>query len=420
MGIGSLGLARNYSDAGILYGTIALIIVAAVNAFSCVVLCHCLAAAPAHVKTYGDLGYYAAGKFGRNVVATAQLVLCLLLPIAFLVLGGSILLPKIFEGVHFEISPTLYIVFMALCMMPIVFLKTLEETAAIACIGTLGAVFGDVFAVVDSHLHSPFYTNAQTLPQVDHVLSVFGILTMAFGSIVIVPSIHRNHPRPENMPMLMIVLQIFLFFIYLAIGIIGYEQYGCFAPDNLLLSMTNPTYRVLGMSFFMVHIIIAYAVILNPALYIIERYVFGYGKENYDVESLTLEAKHVVNEYALVVKDGITESRIKSYLLRSGIVAVQVLVAILLQSSFNQFADLIGSTAISLAGIILPVWLYLKMFSSKMSNINVLVCWTLILLTVLISLYASYEYIVVIIRQISNSNATSDPYATCKSMPRMI
>ncbi|KAG6945452.1 hypothetical protein JG688_00016551 [Phytophthora aleatoria] len=72
-GIGSLGMPSNYARAGWGYATVALLFMAFSNIYATVLLSKVLMVAPSSVKTYGDLGEWVAGKWGRFLVVVSHM-----------------------------------------------------------------------------------------------------------------------------------------------------------------------------------------------------------------------------------------------------------------------------------------------------------------------------------------------------------
>ena len=214
LGIGSLAMGRNFGRAGFWPGTIALMLMFSINLYSTVALSKCMRMTPAHVRTYGDLGEHVGGAFGRYAVIVTQFGTCLILPIAFLVLGGNTLLPYIFKiG-----AANVYIPLMAITLLPVVLIRTLKEAAWAALLGTAGAVFGDVFAVIDSMMTETVHHSEPKL-DIDNVLCVFGSMTMAFGGAVVVPAIQREHANPERMPTIVLFVLLIITLAYFFIGL---------------------------------------------------------------------------------------------------------------------------------------------------------------------------------------------------------
>ncbi|KAG3070692.1 hypothetical protein PI125_g22930 [Phytophthora idaei] len=90
-GIGSLAMPSNYARAGPVYASIALGFMIFANTYAAIKLSKAMLAAPSSVKTYGDLGEWSLGKWGRFFSVVSQMGVCVLVPIAFLVLGSTLL-----------------------------------------------------------------------------------------------------------------------------------------------------------------------------------------------------------------------------------------------------------------------------------------------------------------------------------------
>ena len=452
LGLGSLGLARCFSIAGPVYTTIALLIMCVVNIYSTAAISKCMLRAPVYVQTYGDLGEFILGPAGRYSVVCAQFGTCLMVPIAFLVLGGSQILPNVFHDVWPHASANHFIPLMALCLLPIVLIRTLKEAAWVALIGAAGTFLGDFVAVVDSYINATHYTHAQVAPTPMSVATVFGTLSLAYGAGIVIPGIQRDLKRPENMPSLITIALLIITGIYFAIGITGFVQYGCVAPHNLLRSMENRTAEILAQLFFFAHIAIAYAVILNPALYIFERSILGFyqvseegstsscqknyekmktpgrvplsecyekGRESMANGDLQDRASYVQDKRSIgggaysgeldlvhnSPRDGQGDqfpiaARLKSYALRTTVVSIQVLVAMLLQSCFDEFADFIGATSMTFSCIILPVAMYLKMFYHDMKWPERVACIIIMIVCCALGLLCATKYMMDIISKI--------------------
>lgn len=401
LGIGSLAMGRNFGRSGIYYSSFALLMMYAINLFCTIGLSIVLNHTPRDIVTFSDLGGYVCGKYGKYAVMISQLGACLVLPIAFLVLGGGTILPIIFKHV-FENGglPNVYIPLMAMVLLPVVLIKSLKEAAWVTYLGTFGAVFGILFAVMDSILHSNYYDNAMPKYEPSTVLSVFGSMTMAFGGAIVLPNIQREHPKPENMPMIVFVVLTIISIIYFCIGWQGYVQYGCVAPGNLLLSMTSRRLEIAAMILFLMHIVLAFPVYLNPALYMFERSVLGF-----HIEQPSILKHYHTNDVvdAFVVDNALyttfpIKERIRSYILRTSVVAVQVFLAMLLQGSFEDVADVVGSTLQMTSSILIPLVLYATFFKSisKFQKICIAVVFTIALC---LGIYTSIGYTKNIIMQ---------------------
>lgn len=442
LGLGSLGLARCYAQAGPVYATIALFVMCIINIYTTSYVSKCMKRAPLYVQTFGDLGEYCAGTFGRYLVVVTQFGSCLMTPIAFLVLGGSQILPNLFKDVWPDAQPNQFIPLMAACLLPIVLIRSLKEGAWVALIGAAGTFFGDGMAVIESMIKTVPYSHTTTAPTVGNVAGVFGTLSLAYGAAVVIPGIQRDLKHPERMPAIIAFSLLVITVIYLLIGVLGYIKFGCIAPSNLLKSMENRGLEIAAQLFFFIHIVIAYAVLLNPALYIFERKLFGFHQKPYSsgeadpkvnhgdsyVAGSTPKEKEKLTQYEKdrksflqgQLQDGASyiqgkrsftasytgeidfvedvenlpfpmRDRIRSYAMRTTVVAGQVAMAMLLQGCFNEFADLIGATGITMSCIIIPIFMYLKMFKKEVKTHERIILYIVVVVSFSLGVFSAYR-----------------------------
>ncbi|EEY55231.1 amino acid/auxin permease-like protein [Phytophthora infestans T30-4] len=97
------------------------------NVYGAVSICRVMLPAPTSVRTYGDLGEWAMRKPGRYITVVVQVTGCLIVPCAFLVLGGT-LLDGIFPDAF---TTTTWSALMALTITSVCLVPTLKEGAAL-------------------------------------------------------------------------------------------------------------------------------------------------------------------------------------------------------------------------------------------------------------------------------------------------
>ena len=161
------------------------------------------------------------------------------------------------------------------------------------------------------------------------------------------------------MPMILVVVLILKTLCYYGIGLYGYIQFGCVAPENLMKSMSSPGWRYAALIWFWIHILLAFAVYLNPALLLFERFVFGNDQEEFK----TIETP----------KKGFLprlKTRLPSFALRTTVVVLQTFTAMLLQSSFEDLCDFAGASCLTLSAMTLPLLFYLKVENKASKTIR--------------------------------------------------
>ncbi|RHZ28720.1 hypothetical protein DYB37_007874 [Aphanomyces astaci] len=452
-GIGSLSMPYIFAQAGPTYSTVAFVLNCFFNTYATVALSHCflkLRHVP-HIHTYTDLAVHLWGRKGSFIVQATQLTSCFLLPVAFLVLGGATLLPAIFDGA-IDISTTLWIVVMAVILLPIIYIRVLHEAYIVLISGAAATFVADVLATVDAYVaHGDELYEPTDNVGFTNVLDTFGSFALAYGAALIVPQLQHHHPQPEKMPTALVYGMLLISGFYVTLGALGYAHFGCASPNNLLLAMSHTTSRrrVAYASMFL-HISMAFAVLLNPFFVTVEKTLFPQtalqdesdAEDGDDVEAggdtdvmapfhaATTPKKMVQTPPPVKQVDGDnTEASISStastssentrrIVFRTIIVAIQCFLATLLQSSFYDMADLIGASLANICSVIMPLLLYYKLFANEMSKTHKLLCWTVILVSILLGSYSTIHAIRRIVKNASEYTVfASAPSAKRTSYP---
>jgi vesicular inhibitory amino acid transporter len=426
-GIGTLGMPANFSRAGPVIATFALIFMAFANVYASVVCSKVLLAAPRSVKTYGDLGEWSMGKPGRVLVIASQMGCCLLVPCAFLVLGG-ILLDGLFPNAF---SQTTWIIFMALMVLPVCLTPTLKEGAGAAFAGCMGTIIADVVGVAVL-IHGMSGHGPVPTPDIsfDQVATTFGNLSLAYGAAIVIPALQRQHSDPTRMPRVVGVTMTLISVLFLALAGSGYSAVGCQISGNLLFSiypdpvsgLTKLGFEsswgavVMAYIFMQLHITIAFAVILHPAFFIAERLVLGmHQKKADDIEALYDQAdtpgdknavirkssKHSVVSMADIEHEDMYEDESANYkgqgvvlkyvVLRIVMVTILVIASIVLKDHFLELTDFVGASAITMSCIILPIAFYLKALWVKVPVYEKAAGIVVIVICMILGCYVTYK-----------------------------
>ncbi|GAB9473741.1 Amino acid/auxin permease [Globisporangium polare] len=429
-GIGTLGMPGNFSRAGPGIAIVALLFMAAANIYASVACSKVMLIAPKSVKTYGDLGEWCMGKWGRYLVVLFQMLDCLLTPCAFLVLGGT-LLDSLFPD---SFSTSTWIVLMALLVLPVCLIPTLKEGAGAAFAGCMGTLVADIIGI-GMLMHG--MSGHPSVPSPDlsfkQVANTFGNLSLAYGAGVVIPALQRQHSDPTRMPRVVFITVTFISCLFLILGLTGYSAVGCQISGNLLFSIypnsvtglsklgfrSDLGMAVLSYIFMQTHITIAFSVFCAPAFYILERLLLGMHQKKTDSTSGDdVDIEVSVSQYKAVETPG-TELRVRAskassvvsradieleddyehelekreyrganvykyVVLRICVVAVLVIASVLLKEHFLDLTDFIGASAVTMSCIILPILFYLKklwftlpMYEKVSALVIVVVCFVL-------------------------------------------
>jgi vesicular inhibitory amino acid transporter len=395
-GVGTLGMPGNFSRAGPTIAVIALLFMAFANIYSSVCISRVMLLAPKSVKTFGDLGEWCMGKWGRWLTVVSQMGSCILTPCVFLVLGGS-LLDGLFPDAF---SQSVWIIFMALMVLPVCLIPTLKEGASAAFAGCCGTILADVIGVavvmygMRGHPSVPF-------PDLSfkQVAGAFGNLSLAYGAGIVIVDLQRQHSVPTRMPGVVFVVVTLISCLFMTLASTGYSAVGCQISGNLLFTiypdedtgLTNlgfsPSWGavVLAYLFMQLHITIAFSVIVNPAFYISERLFLGMHKKSEEEREMENQISYaeastpagvtvdkernskfshvsVINGEEIEIGEAEIEAAeyrganaFKYVLLRIAIVVVMVVVSILLRDHFSDLGDFVGASCITINCILLPI-----------------------------------------------------------------
>uniref|UniRef100_M4C0T6 Amino acid transporter transmembrane domain-containing protein n=1 Tax=Hyaloperonospora arabidopsidis (strain Emoy2) TaxID=559515 RepID=M4C0T6_HYAAE len=429
-GIGSLAMPSNYARAGPVFATGALFFMIFANTYATLKLSKVMLVAPSSVRTYGDLGEWALGKWGRFFTVASQMGVCLLVPIAFLILGST-MLEVLFPD---SFSQIFWITFMALMVAPVCLIPTLKESSGMAFAGCLGTIIADIIAVSVLQWNMRGHTSAPSPAISAHqVLTCFGNLALAYGAAIVVPDLQREHSQPQRMPRVVLITILFISALFIVMALAGYTAGGCQLSGNILYSIVNTSDPLglapLGFSadrgavvmaylFMQIHISIAFSTLMMPPFFIAERLILGMHKgpdvvqyngelldqmnvemdletqekRSYMQSSTPVDMTHSrqVSAASLAEKEsgrmshlrvalefgGITAEEVNApyrknplryVALRLTIVGILVVIAVLARKRFIDLQDFTGATAHTTSCLLLPVIIYWRVCWKSMS-----------------------------------------------------
>ncbi|KAH9094988.1 hypothetical protein LEN26_017979 [Aphanomyces euteiches] len=430
LGVGTLSMPKNYASAGYGWATAALVYMALINTYATLCISKLLLVAPKQVRTFADLGEFCMGNFGRWAILITQMLTCILVPIVLLVLAGSLVV-IIFAGSYGE---TTWIILTGLALMPFCLIPTLKEGAMAAAAGALGTVLASAIALyllLDNM--TPIPKDVDTpMPDVGlkQIASVFGSLALAYNAGIVIPELQREHSEPTHMPRIIVVSMVIISGFFLAVAIIGVSVLGCQVPGNLIFSIAGtPTALgftanrggvILSCLFMIMHIVVAFAIIMNPAYYTLERLILGLHKtpsilnvevveggfqqvttpNNQDVKMSTVsqvEAK--MSTVSQVEVDHDTD--LKTYqapgvypkvaALRIVVVAACIAISCVWKDHLSELLDFAGACCVSIVSMILPMMFYVKHFWRSISKLELVWAISSIIVCACLAVYETYE-----------------------------
>ncbi|EQC33851.1 hypothetical protein SDRG_08532 [Saprolegnia diclina VS20] len=416
-GIGTLGMPGNYARAGYLWATIALLFMASVNVYATWCISKVMLVAPKHVKTYGDIGHWCMGGFGRWATVISQMAVCTMVPIVFLVLGGT-LLTVLFPDSY---SAETWIIVMGLTVLPVCLVPTMKEGAGMAAAGCLGTIFADTVALYLLVTNMNTNNIANLSPpspalSFDSITTVFGNLALAYGAGVVIPTLQREHSDPTRMPRIIVVTLVLVSCCFLAVSISGVSTVGCQIPGNLLFAVAGSSLGfhasrggvILTFLAMQMHITIAFSVVMFPAFFIAERLVLGLHKAQFALAEAPMSVAVVGESYRNLDPkvDGMLESNDhddgadaykapgayrKAALVRIVMIVICIVVAIAFKDHFGDLLDFVGASSTAMCCMILPIAFYLKTFGPTLGMPEKAFAVICILVSLALSIYVSIK-----------------------------
>ncbi|CAK4890158.1 unnamed protein product [Aphanomyces euteiches] len=386
-GVGTLSMPKNYASAGFAWATVALVFMALVNIYATVCISKIILVAPKAVRSFADLGEFSMGKTGRWLILVTQMLSCILVPITIL-----------FPASYGEVT---WIIMMGITLLPVCLIPTLKEGAFAAAAGCLGTLLADgiaLYLLVDNM--DPVSKGLST-PKPDvgvkQVASVFGSLALAYGAGIVIPALQREHSEPTRMIRVIVVTLGVISVLFLTVAITGVSFVGCQIPGNLLFSIAgSPTALgftanrggvILACLCTQLHVTVAFAVIMNPAFFILERLTLGLhkhsdtileleggfqssttpiGDKDADGNALKEETNELHDLDAKTYKQPGVYPKVAA--LRIIVVAACVAIACSWKDHLSDLLDFAGASCISPCNMILPMLFYMKV---EWKNINI-------------------------------------------------
>ncbi|EQC41372.1 hypothetical protein SDRG_01345 [Saprolegnia diclina VS20] len=417
-GIGTLGMPANYARAGPAWATVALVFMAIANIYASVCMSKVLLQAPKNVKTFGDMGEWCMGSFGRWAAVISHLLVCVMIPMVFLVLGG-ILLSILFPNSY---GQDVWICLMGLSLLPVCLIPTLKEGAAAAAAGAIGTLAADgiaLYLLVDN-LTPKTATTFSPDVTFEGVASVFGNLSLAYGAGIVIPALQREHTDPARMPRCIIVTLSIISVLFLVISVTGYAMTGCQIPGNLLFAIAGTSLGfnasrggiVLAFLFMQMHITIAFGIIFFPAFFTAERLVLGLHKESFalndhafsTVETPELQSdKNQTSVRAAMmsqrdedlaqIQDDYKRKNayVRVAVLRTVMVVLAVIASVLLKDRFIDLQSFVGASSTALCCMILPLVFYVKTFHTTLPLYEKIFAILIALISSFLAIYVSID-----------------------------
>lgn len=286
-------------------------------------------------ESYGDIGEAAFGPIGRHLVNVQMHLTLVMVGCVYNLLGG-LNCTQLFPS--FPLVPA--IVTVAAIVWFHVFLKTLGEVAWVSIFNAAMTLGLEVIVISCALSHPPDHKAETKLVNKD-VLSLGGAFAgcaFAYGVHPVLPSVYRTMKNPGQYRPMIILSFLTVIALYLPMYVVGYAIYGDDVKSPIYATPGLDGLPVVSVMIALItaHVLMAYAIVINVPETALETAV--------DIEK---KSSPVLWRIAL----------------RTCFVALTCLVAIVLQTKFPPFLDLIASLTSTCTQFIFPTLFYMKVTS---------------------------------------------------------
>lgn len=229
IGIGVMGLPRAMSRLGWSFGLFLLIFIGGGCCYSGLVISRIvlhITKTDGRPRKYGDIGMAAYGTRGERFVRWSQMVYLAGVVVAFQHVASTCL-----QQVVIALDGTLCLgeanVFVSLMMLPVMQLQTLEKVTLIALLGVLMIIISIALflrELIYERNINPNHTNE--LSSFENVVGAAMTIAFAYQGQSIFPEIQSEMLVPEDMPKSVIGSACTMAFLYIFVGLLGYQYLG--------------------------------------------------------------------------------------------------------------------------------------------------------------------------------------------------
>ncbi|VDM57812.1 unnamed protein product [Angiostrongylus costaricensis] len=293
-------------------------------------------------KPYPEIGYRA---MGHLLVSICIDITQFGIAVVYLLLSSKNIHDMIKAFSNTEFSYCIVILILALCLLPITFLKSPQDfwwAVVIAMITTSCAV---VLIIIGSSLDYELCSSHTAMPPYNprNFFLALGTLLFAYGGHSAFPTIQHDMKNPAEFTKSVILAFSIMAVMYGPVCIMGYLTYHDAIRDSIIPSIQTVWIQQACNILITVHCILTLTIVFNPL--------------NQELEDLFRCPHHFCWQRVLI---------------RSGTMLVVVFVAETVPN-FGPLLDLFGGSTLTLTSVILPClfYLYLNTWKIKQESLNV-------------------------------------------------
>jgi vesicular inhibitory amino acid transporter len=288
-------------------------------------------------KPYPEMAYRAVGPLCKTLVSLCIDLTQFGIAVVYLLLSAKNIHDAIKSFSDADISFCYVILIVAVCLMPILFLKSPQDfwwAVVLAMFTTCCAI---VLIVVGSGIDYGECHKSHHLPdfKLTNTFLGLGTLLFSYGGHSAFPTIQHDMRKPSEFSRSTILAFSILLCMYAPVCIMGYITYGDSLRDSVINSIQTQWIQQAVNLLITVHCILTLTIIFNPL--------------NQEVEDLL----HVPQEFGY-----------KRVIVRTG---MMVAVAFVAESvpTFGPLLDLMGGTTLALTCLIMPPLFYVYLLAGE-------------------------------------------------------
>ncbi|CAO2205360.1 unnamed protein product [Urochloa humidicola] len=388
-GVGLLSVPYALSEGGWL--SLALLVaVAAVCWYTGLLLQRCMAADPAAVRTFADIGERAFGRGGRLAVAGFMYAELYLVAVGYLIVDGDNL-DKLFPGAAVGIpcgggatltlaGRRLFVVLVALAVAPTTWLRSLGVLAYVSATGVFASaliVLSVLWAgAVDG---IGFSAPATALLRPARLPTAFGLYTFCFCGHAVFPTLYTSMKEKRRFPKMLAICFVLCTLNYGSMAVLGYLMYGGGVKSQVTLNLPAAwASSKIAIFTTIVSPLSKYALVVTPIAMAVEEKIGRGG--------------------AAGAGTGLAVSVAVRTLLVASTVAVALAVPF-----FVYLMALVGSLLSVGACVLLPCVCYVRVFGRPASGVEAAAIAAILVLGSMLVVTGTYSSLLQIIHELSSS-----------------
>nr|CAD1826442.1 unnamed protein product [Ananas comosus var. bracteatus] len=372
-GVGLLSIPYALSQGGWL-SLLLLFIVAMICCYTGLLLQRCMNADP-RIRTYSDIGEFAFGYSGRIFVSIFMYLELYLVAIGFLILEGDNLdklFPdtKLIVGTVSIASKQLFVMLVALIILPTTWLRSLSVLAYVSAGGVLASVIV-VFSVLwAATVDGVGFGERGRFLNLSGLPTTLGLYTFCYGGHAVLPTLCTSMKDKSKFSKVLLLCFITCTLNYGSMAILGYLMYGDSVNSQVTLNL--PTGKLSSK-------VAIYTTLINP----------------FSKYALMIAPVATAIEERLIT----VNKRSATLLIRSLVVLSTVVIALTIPF-FGSLMALIGSLLSIIVSMMLPCICYIKIFgASQVRKVELVLISGILLTGTLVAVTGTYASLMEIIHQ---------------------